>query len=303
MSVYVENSKKSVYIRTTPSWQKYDSLTLQHSYKVFQTKIFKELVQKKKTDLEKYKTKKLMKREKDDYPYAILAQDLEKLAHQNIIFLRNANQLWSEAKNVTDSIRPILLYYSWQQFNAFFIYTLFNWGKPSQGHGVRYNLGVEKPDEIEGISIEFHNNGFFRRLVDTFVVLGNPSAYGPWIPLGENQGLFFEENRIESRLTLNKMKLVDVLKFDPQKFDLEFKSIYPKRYYGSHIDTLLTDFLLIFIASNIARYRPHLWQDILIGKGNIDAEYNLKLKKAYRNYDVSHNCLLDVVWSIFLKYT
>ena len=49
MPVYVEtNPKKSMYIRTTPSWQKYDSLTLQYSYKVFQTKIIKKLLQKKK---------------------------------------------------------------------------------------------------------------------------------------------------------------------------------------------------------------------------------------------------------------
>ena len=295
MSVYVEtNPKKSMYIRTKSPWQNFESLMLQYPYKDFQRKIIKKLVQKKKVDLTNYTTKT------KDYPRVILEQKLDELSYQNTRFLKNSFELWEWTQKVTDFIKPILFYYSWQQFSAFFIYTLFKWPSPSRGHGVACTFG--ESGEIEEIKIEFRKMGFFRRLVDTFVVLGNPTAYGSWIPLGAKQGLIFKENRIDSGISIDKMKLVNILDFDPQKFYSKFKSMYPNKYYGPHVDVLLTDFLLIFIASNIARYRPQLWNNVLDGKGKIEAEFNLRAKKAYRNYAGSHNCLLDQVWSEFLKW-
>lgn len=297
MSVYVgTDPKKAMYIRTKSPWQNFESLRLQYPYKDFQRKIIKKLMQKKKADLEKYKAKT------SDYPRVILEQNLEELSYQNTIFLRNSFELWEWTQRVTDFIKPILFYYSWQQFNAFFIYTLFKWPRPSRGHGVACTFGGLKPSEIEEIKVEFRKMGSFRRLVDTFVVLGNPTAYGPWIPLGKKQGLIFKENKIDSRISIDKMKLVNILEFDPQKFYEKFKSMYPNRHYGFHIDVLLTDFLLVFIASNIARYRPQLWNNVLDGKGKIEAEFNLRVKKAYRNFADSHSCLLDQVWSEFRKW-
>lgn len=293
LSVFVGTEPgKTAYIRTKSPWQNFESLMLQHPYKTFQTKIINRLMKKKKADLEEYKTKTR------DYPRAIHEEDLEKLAYQNTIFLKNSLELWQEAQKVTDSIRPILIYYSWQQFSAFFIYTLFKWPMPSQGHGVLPILS----EEIGEVQIEFRETGFFRRLVDTFVVLGHPTAYAAWIPLGSRQGLVFVENQIDSRIPIGRGKLVSILDSDARGFEKDFKSKFPNRYYGSHVDNLLTDFLVVFLASSFARYRPQLWNDVLDGKGEIESKFNLRAKNAYRNYDETHNCLLDQVWSEFLKW-
>ena len=131
MSVFVEtNPKKSVYIRTKPAWQNFESLKLNYYYKDLQSKIIENLKQKKKVDIENYKDKT------SDYPRAIRKENLEKLANQNTSFLNNSYELRQETIRVTDSIKPILSYYSWQQFFAFFIYTLFKWPMHSGGHGL-----------------------------------------------------------------------------------------------------------------------------------------------------------------------
>lgn len=225
---------------------------------------------------------------------------MSKLADNNPIFLRNSHDLWKETQKVTELIKPILFYYSWQQFAAFFIYTLFKWPNPARGHGIRY-LSGENPDNLREVEIEFQNKGFFRRLVDSFVILGHPTAYGSWIPITTKTEMTYLENKIGLRIPIGKIKFVEILDFEPRKFMVEFNKLYPHRYYGAHLDYLLTDFLIVFVASNIARYRPKLWNSVLEGKQEEEAKFNLSVEKAYTKFNIDLNSFLNVIWSEFCK--
>ncbi len=217
-----------------------------------------------------------------------------------------------EAQGLTDRVKPIIFYYSWQQFNAFFIYTLLKWSSSSKGHGVFCNFKETDPLNISRIQIEFNDKGFFRRLVDTFVILGSPTAYAPWIPLQEGERLKFEENTIHSRIPF-KAELVDILNFNPEDFFRKFKSMYPEKFYDKYVDVLLTDYLLIFVSSNIARYKPQLWANVLVGKGEMEATLNLRVKDAYEHFGYSGikmvtnmpapPCFLYQVWTEFKKWS
>ena len=105
---------------------------------------------------------------------------------------------------------------------------------PSQGHGVSPILS----EEIGEVQIEFRERGFFRRLVDTLVLLGHPTAYAAWIPLGSRQGLIFVENKIDSRVPIARVKLVSILDSDSREFDKDFRLKLSNRYYGCHVDNL-----------------------------------------------------------------
>lgn len=228
--------------------------------------------------------------------------DLGKCADSNVVFLRNSLELWEESKKVSDSIEPILFYYSWQQFAAFFIYTLFRWSEPSKGHGVACSFGDMDSNGVDAVLVEFRERGFFRRLVHTFVVLGHPTAFGQWVPLGSPHGLMFAENGVRSRIPIGRLKLVNIMDFSSREFARDFSEMYPNSYYGSHVDDHLTDYLLTYVASSIARYRPKIWQDILAGRGRNEARFRLLVERAHERYASGFTCFLETVWSEFVKW-
>jgi len=255
-------------------WAEMEHLKLEQPYRDFQKSIIEKLAETKRGDLERYK-----KRTRD-YPRLIRLEDQESLVSQNTILLRNSSEFWEAAQKVTEFIKPVLYHYSFQQFGAFFIYTMFRWPMPSSGHGINCALA----DNIEEVEVEFREIGFFKRLLDTFVVLGRPSAYGSCIPLGTKEGITFETNTIPLRIPTDRAKLTEILDFKPLSFAKEFKLMYPNALYDRGLDYRLTDFVVVFIASNIARYRPNLWRMIMNGRSKTEARFNLRVKTAYINY-------------------
>jgi len=287
-------------------WKLFESLKLLYQYEEVHKKIIRKFGQEKKRDIQKYKEKT------KDPPYVIHEKNLKKLATQNTVFLMNAHELWQEAQSLTDRVKPIIFYYSWQQFSAFFIYTLLKWSSSSKGHGVSCDFKDADPLNISEIQIEFYDKGFFRRLIDTLVLLGRPTAYAAWIPLQEDKGLNFEKNTFQSKIS-SQAGLSDILDFNPEDFYREFKSMYPEKVYDKYVDVLLTDYLLAFLSSNIARYKPQLWANVLLGKGRMEAELNLRVKDAYEHFGYAGvkmvegtpapPCFIYEVWAVFRKWS
>lgn len=273
-------------------WVQYENLKLEYTYKECQRKIIENLFRRKKGDIERYKTKTR------DYPRLIRNEDQEYLVRQNTIFLRNSHEFWEQSQEVTEFLKPILYYYSYQQFSAFFIYTMFKWPMRSSGHGISCSLNAD----MEEIAVEFRDTGFFKRLVDTLIVLGNPTAYGSWIPFGSGEGVVFRENNVDLRMPTDKVNLVDILDFKPFAFAEEFKSKYPNAHYDRGLDYRLTDYLVVFIASNIARYRPALWRTIIDGRGEIESRFNQKIRTAYINYAEGVRSYLHDFWLILTTW-
>ncbi len=260
-------------------WGVFEHLKLEYTYKDFQKKIINKLRENKKNELERYNILRI-----HDCPSFIQLDDQEDLVRQNTIFLRNSHEFWKEAQEVTEFIRPVLYHYSFQQFSAFFIYTMFKWPMLSSGHGIRCLLS----NDLSETKIEFKVTGFFKRLLDTFIVLGRPTAYGPWIPLWSQEGIVFCDNIVDLRMPTDKVKLVDLLDFKPHDFMKKIGEKYPNAHYDRGLDYRLTDYLVVFIASNIARYRPSLWRKIIYGSGEIEAHFNQRLRTAYINYEIEY---------------
>lgn len=271
-------------------WGVFEHWKLEYTYKDFQKKIINKLRETKRNDLARYKKIRIK-----DCPSLIRIQDQEKLVQQNTIFLRNSHEFWKEAQEVTEFIKPILYHYSFQQFSAFFIYTMFKWPMFSSGRGI--NCPIK--DNIEEIQIEFRETGFFRRLLDTFIVLGRPTAYGSWISLWSQGGIVFSENTVDFRMPTDKVMLVDLLDFKPHDFMKKIEEKYPNAHYDRGVDYRLTDYLVVFIASNIARYRPSLWRKIIYGSGEIEARFNQRLRTAYINYEMDY---LNTIWLELTKW-
>jgi len=277
-----------MYEMIQDTWAKMRHLELEYFYRDFQEKIIKKLREKKRSDLERYK--ELTR----DYPRLILLEDQESLVRQNTIFLRNSSEFWEAAQKVTEFIKPVLYHYSFQQFGSFFIYTMFKWPMPSSGHGIKCRLG----DNIGEVEVKFTETGFFKRLLDTFIVLGRPSAYGSYIPINSKEGITFSENTIPLRIPTGRVKLTQILDFKPLSFAKEFELMHPNAHYDRGLDYRLTDFLVIFIASNIARYRPNLWRMIMGGSSETEARFNQRVYTAYVNYID----FLECVWQEFEKW-
>lgn len=270
----------------------YENLKLEYTYKEFQGKIIENLLRRKKNDLERYKTKT------SDYPRLIRVEDQEHLVHQNTILLKNAHEFWQKSQEVTEFIKPILYHYSFQQFSAFFIYSMFKWPMRSSGHGMSCSLNKG----INEITVHFRDRGFFKRLIDTFIILGQPTAYGSWILFESKDGLLFGENNVSLRMPTDKISLVDILDFKPLAFAKEIKAKYPNTNYDRGLDYRFTDYLVVFIASNIARYRPALWRTIIDGSGKLESRFNQRIRTAYINYAEGVRSYLHDFWLILAKW-
>jgi hypothetical protein len=104
----------------------------------------------------------------------------------------------------------------------------------------------------------------------------------------------------------DEMKLSEILEFDVSEFCGEVnqrcaKLVLPP--FGSfmrYINEELHGYILVFVASNIARYRPALWQNVVEGSGEIAVKMNHSVTNAYSHYvrgapvspsyyDASHN--------------
>jgi len=276
-------------------------LTLPYYYKEFQKYIISGTIKQEDLSTRLTKFKQIATKHQ---ACNINNEDLEYLSLQNSIFLKNAKELWNESKRVSDRVRPILAYYAHQQYAAFFIYTLFRYPitSASVGHGLSIEWGEGKKPSVSGIKVKLLENGFFRRLVDTFTIIGTPTAYGSWLPFEGN----FCENSLDSRLKVGeKIGLPSIMNFSSDNFIKEYTAKFS--IAGPYIDRLLTNFVLLFVASNIARYRPQLWGQVLAGTYEDDAKFNKIIKIVYDRIFFSDSAKFDTfhceVWRQFRSFS
>jgi len=204
---------------------------------------------------------------------------------QNVALLKNAIEFWRTANRVSDSIAPILVHYSWHCFNSFFIYSMFRW-KPyhTKSHGIITILG----DELSDVKIRISRNGLFDRLMDTWTLMGVPLAFSRFWPIQKNGKIEFMPNNKYLPDQNNQITLEQLLEFDSWQFQKAVDS-KGKNYLirGPYLpvpvalfNRFVQAYLIIFAASNIARYRPVLWQSILIGGTAEESEFALRSSKA-----------------------
>ena len=268
------------------AWFFYEPLTLLHTYKGL-LKLIIDAYSPYRNIAESY-SRKVNRR-----VYPITEEYLEEkpeVVEQNVALLKNAIELWRTASRTSDAVAPMLYHYSWHCFNSFFIYTFFRWEpKHARSHGIRISRWS---DNIEEIEIEFLKQGLFQRLIDTWALLGTSLVFSPFLPIFENDEINFVSNNYYLLNTFNHLKVKQLLNFDSGDFERKLHLDLGKKLINCPVLMnsiyLPTDdirsYLVIFVASNLARYRPILWNSVLIGENAVQSNFALNFRSALMEY-------------------
>jgi len=273
------------------SWFSIEPLTYLYPYKTIQGKIVEALA-----------------------PYSSIAESYSKVAgksvepltkeyleeqsevpEQNVALLKNAIELWKTATKTTDAIAPILSHYSWHCFNSFFVYTFFKW-KPQ--HSKSHGIIVKLDDELSEIKIRISRSGLFQRLVDTWTIIGASLAFSRFLPIVKNHTVEFIPNEGYLPGESDELSPEKLMRFKPEEYEKSLYATHRKDLLScssfmansvSLPNTCFRSYLLLFIASSIARYRPVLWKTILSGRGELESSFALDSSEALLNYTLGRH--------------
>ena len=284
------------------SWFFYEPLTLLSTYKNFQKKFIDSFYPYEYL-VKNYRTRT----NRQIYPLTVeYLDDNPQVAEENVALLKNAIELWRSAAQTTDSIAPILFHYSWHCFNSFFVYTFFRWEPPhSASHGITVSNFTDSTDEIK-ITVSKDGNGIFQKLVDAWTCLGGSLAFSAYLPIFEGEKIEFQPNQTYFLQKSNCLNLAQLLSFDPVN-DYERKYWYtfgkeklvhnPSLSNSMNVPTrILQNYLVLFVASSVARYRPILWSSVLSGDTNSKVAFALSYRKAlliYAEFGINSQSLLQ----------
>jgi hypothetical protein len=214
------------------------------------------------------------------------------IQEENIALLKNAIELWRSASQATDAIAPILFHYSWHCLNSFFAYSFFRWNpKHSQSHGI--NIGKINND-IGKIQITISNNGLFSRLIDAWTCLGASLAFSKYLPIMQEGMYDVKPNELYFLKESNTVELSTLMNFKPvEDYERKYWNDYGRTNLiqntsfknSMNIPTrIMQSYLILFVASSLARYRPILWALILSGNNNQNAHFSLQYRNALLMY-------------------
>ena len=230
--------------------------------------------------------------------HPITKEDLTKnnseLLDQNISLLRDAMEFYRMTATASEYVSPILYHYSWHCFNSFINYSFFTWEQPhASSHGVIISRWNNNINDIELQFVKKEKSGIFQRAAETWTLIGTYNPFTTHIPIfDEDNKIVFIPNEDYLLSSSRSIKLKNLLEYDSIGFE---KRLYEK-YSGKLINNLsvinwcflptdnLINYLIIFVASNIARYRPSLWNKILLGETKEQSDFALKVRKAAIEY-------------------
>lgn len=221
------------------------------------------------------------------------------LITRNVVLLKNSMELWNTAKNTSDAISPILFHYSFNCFNSFFVNSFFKWNPPrTHGHGVSPIL----PENVENMGIQIHKkNGLFPRILDLLTIVGVPLVFHNIIPKRNEDNIEFIENNNLYQDEKGIIPLTSILNFNSleryRNFEIrDEERIIPTFFtregripISARMNNILNSFLLIFLTSCIARYRPALWRSMLPGENKFHRDFMIKYNDAIYDYTIGEN--------------
>jgi hypothetical protein len=217
------------------------------------------------------------------------------IVDQNVTLLKNAMELWRTATRASDAVAPMLYHYSWHCFNSFFIYTFFRW-EPE--HSASHGLHISKwSTNIQDIEISFLKEkvnitrGILQRLVDTWTLLGVSLIFSPYLPIWKNEEIDFIPNNY---IKFNSLSVKQLLSLSTLDFEKELYSSMRGKLINcpflinsiSLPSDSLINYLIVFIASSLSRYRPALWNAVILGKNQDQSIFALRFRKALAEYTV-----------------
>lgn len=281
------------------AWFSFEPLTLLYPYKMLQKQVVQAYAPYMKI-AERYSktTKRAVRPVTGEY-----LKDHPEIAEENVALLKNAMELWRAATRTSDAVAPMLYHYSWHCFNSFFIYTFFRWEpQHAKSHGVRIVFG----DNLEDIKIQMLKAGLFQRLIDTWTLIGVSLAFSPYLPMYQGNKLNFVPNNRYLLNQSNELSLEGLLTFNFTDFE---KALYSDRrkellncpFLINSIylpNSTLKSYLVLFVASSLARYRPILWHSILTGETPQQSNLALHSARALLRYTVGDVATTGLLYQI-----
>lgn len=195
----------------------------------------------------------------------------------NVTRLKNALQLKNLGDSASPELKPIMYYYSCEQFMNFFVNSIVKIPSPKNNHGI--SISPEK--NILETRIIMRPSGFFSRLVDVYTIFNENSIFSPLKSeySQDDRKFIYDVNSHDFALTKEiKFTLDDLLKLD-LKYDI--------------ISSDLRNIIILYVASHFARYTPSSWKGILDGIKN---GLMIHFGKIYSEYDyviIKHIQTLD----------
>ena len=118
-------------------------------------------------------------------------------------------------------------------------------------------------------------------------MLGGSPAYSEFLPVFQGEKINFLPNQFYLLRDSRCFKLSELLDFNPDRCFRQYSEVYGKKlihnssfYNSTSMPTsILRGYLILFVASSIARYCPILWDSVLSGETTDKAEFAI----AYRN--------------------
>jgi len=295
--------------KASAPWHLLEELTLRHPYTVLQEQVVEAYARyadlaKRYSETSKRQIKVLTKD---------CLREHSQIADQNVALLKNAIELWRTAKSTSDAVAPMLYHYSWHCLNAFFAYTFFRWEPP---HASSHGVNVVPSDDLAKIKIQILHtkNSLFQRLIDTWTLLGVPLAFSLFFMARRNRKIEFTQNndyllRFDAKKKCGEISLPELLAFDPDDFESVLKSKDVNKELLqvagspgiSFPNRALKSYLIFFVASTLARYRPVVWHSILAGENAEKSEFALCALKALLDCTtgskaIEHGLLLQIYY-------
>jgi hypothetical protein len=223
-------------------------------------------------------------RNKSEIPYPLNIKNYrrKKRVLHCTIFLKNAKEFFEVGKIASSDTKPIFYYYSISYLFAFLLHSLVDFNKPKRHHGIYVNTN----NGISGIRFNYNlSGGFFERLVHILSMLDYPSSFSSFISDFDNndQRILLSQKTDISISNKNAILLDKLLEHDFYNDHANLESKIRSRI--SHpkykkTSAILRDFILIFVASAIARYSPDLWRNIYSGE---DSKLIFYFEKSFNN--------------------
>ncbi|KFM20178.1 YaaC-like Protein [Marine Group I thaumarchaeote SCGC AAA799-P11] len=201
---------------------------------------------------------------------------------RNVIFLKQAHNFGKLALNAIPEVKPLLLYYAENQLQAFFVYSIFHFKDNSFGHGLSIS-----GNSYENIGVKIKEKGFFQRIVNAYTILGSSWIFSPLELTGGN-GLQ-ERDDPYSFVTTPTLRLKELI---------EIKNHAKPHPNGYILDQ--TDYLFLFLASFLARYKPDIWHEIVGGEKGDEFAY---FKQSFTRFSLVWDRLIHMLFSIYHNTT
>jgi hypothetical protein len=223
-----------------------------------------------------------------------LTKNNSEILDQNISLIRDSMEFYRMISLASDYVSPVLYHYSWHCFNSFLNYSLFTWEQPhANSHGVKISRWDENINDIELQFVKQDKSGIFQRCVETWTLMGTYNPFITHIPIYcEDDKIIFVPNDEYLLRESRSIKLKTLLEYNSGEFEIRLYKKYAKKLINnlsvinwcSLPTNNLINYLIIFVASNIARYRPSLWNKVLRGETKEQSNFALKVRKATIEY-------------------